>query len=147
MRRWTRIATGGVAIVAGAALVVVAEAIEALAEEGESSAPGVVLGLGIAAIVVGAATFAWSWARYLALAILATVFWLAFSGELADDVVYEAITGVGFVLLGLLSLIGHRGARGRHGAPLAKAEAPAPPARSEGPSTRGAEPGGPAPRS
>jgi hypothetical protein len=144
VRRWTRIATGGVAIVAGAALVVVAEAIEALAEEGESSAPGV--GLGIAAIVVGAATFAWSWARYLALAILATVFWLAFSGELADDVVYEAIAGVGFVLLGLLSLIGHRSARGTRGAPPATAEAPAPPARSGGPSTPGAEPDGPAPR-
>jgi hypothetical protein len=111
VRTWTRVATGGVAILAGTALVLAALAVEALAEDGEASAPGVVLGLGIAAAAAGFATLVRPWARYLALAILAAVFSLAYSGELADDVVYEAIAGVGFVLLGALSLIGHRGAR------------------------------------
>ncbi|SRR5581483_11659398 len=147
MRRWTRIATGGVAVAAGAALVLAALSIEALAEDGEASAPGVVLGLGIAAVVVGLATFVFSAGRYAALAILATVFSLAYTGELADDVVYEAIAGVGFVLLGLLSLIGHRGARGTRAARRASAGAPARPARSAAPSTPDAEPGGRAPRS
>jgi hypothetical protein len=88
-----------------------AEAVEGLGEEGEGSGPGVVLGLGIAAVVVGAATLFVPVARYGAVAILGTVFGVAYSGEIADDVLYESIAGVALLLLGLLALIGHRGAR------------------------------------
>jgi hypothetical protein len=145
VRRWARIATAGVAVLAGATLVLAAVTIEALGEEGDPGAPGVVLGLGIATIVVGAATLLFPWARYVALALLGTAFWLAYSGELADDSVYEAVAGVSFVLLGLLSLIG---ARGRRAGPRASSGGGASPgAPSEGPSTAGGEPDGRAPRS
>jgi hypothetical protein len=123
VKRWARIATAGVAVLAGAALVLAALTIEALAEGGESSAPGVVLGLGAAAILFGAATVVVPWARYGALAVLGAVFVLAYSGELADDVVYEAIAGVALVLLGTLALIGHRGAPGSRAARRASAGA------------------------
>ena len=145
MRRWARIATAGVAVLAGATLVLAAVSIEALGEQGEPGAPGVVLGLGIATIVASVATVFFAWARYVALALLGTAFGLAYSGELADDSVYEAIAGVSFVLLGLLSLIG---ARGRRAGPRASpGGAASPDAASGGPSTADGEPGGRAPLS
>jgi hypothetical protein len=148
VRRWARIATAGVAVLAGATLVLAAVTVEALAEGGESSAPGVVLGLGAAAIVFGAVTVVVPWARYGALAVLGTVFGLAYSGELADDVVYETIAGVALVLLGALALIGHRGAAGSRAARRASEGATvSPDAPSAESSTQGAERDGQAPRS
>jgi hypothetical protein len=148
VRRWARVATAGVAVLAGAALVLSALTIEALAEDGDPSAPGVVLGLGVAAILFGAATVVVLWARYGALAALGTVFVLAYSGELADDVVYETIAGVALVLLGALALIGHRGAGGSRAARRAsEGAAVSPDAPSAESSTQDAEQDGRAPRS
>jgi hypothetical protein len=148
VRRWARILSAAVAVLAGAALLLAAVSIEAVAEDGEPGAPGLVLALGIATVLLGAATVMAPWARYGALAVLGAVFGLAYSGDLADDVVYEAIAGVALVLLGTLALIGHRGAEGSPGARRASAEgAGRPDAPSGGPSTQDAEPDGRAPGS
>ena len=118
---------------------------EGLGEEGDSGAPAVIIALGIAAIVTGAVTAFVAAARYAVIAIFATVFLLAYSGEVADDSVYMTISGVALVLLGLLSITG---GRRRRPVPSASAGGEASPdARSEGPSTPGAEPDDPAPRS
>ncbi len=118
---------------------------EGLGEEGDSGAPAVIVALGIAAIVAGAVTAFVAAARYVAIAILATVFVLAYSGEVADDVVYETIAGVGLVLLGLISITGGRRRRPARSASAASGVPPDAP--SEAPSTPGAEPDVRAPRS
>jgi hypothetical protein len=138
VRTWARIATGGVAVLAGAALLLAAWLAEGLAESGDPGAPAVIVALGIAAVASGIATAFVAEARYAAIAILGAVFVLAFSGEVADDVVYETIAGVALVLLGLLSIIGGRGRRGARpasGAGEASRNAP-----SGEPSTPGGEP-------
>jgi MYXO-CTERM domain-containing protein len=105
----------------------------------------VIIVLGIATMVAGATTAYVAAARYSAIAILATVFVLAYSGEVADDGIYVTIAGVALVLLGLLSITG---GRRRRPAPSASAGGEASPgAPSEAPSTPGAEPDGRAPRS
>jgi hypothetical protein len=145
MRRWARIATAGVAVLAGAIIVVVPEWFDAIGEADDGGPSGLAAGLGYAAIAAGAATFVFAAARYAAVAVLATLFVLAFSGEVADDTFYGGVAGVGLVLIGLLSLIG---GRGRRGAPRASAaDAASRDAPSGGPSTPDEEPGGRAPRS
>jgi hypothetical protein len=145
MRRWARFATAGVAVLAGTTMFLAAVVSEGLGEEGDSGAPAVIIALGIAAIVTGAVTAFVAAARYAVIAIFATVFVLAYSGEVADDSVYMTISGVALVLLGLLSITG---GRRRRPVPSASAGGEASPdARSEGPSTPGAEPDDPAPRS
>jgi hypothetical protein len=145
MRRWARFATAGVAVLAGTTMFLAAVVSEGLGEEGDSGAPGVIIALGIAAIVAGVVTAFVAAARYAVIAIFATVFLLAYSGEVADDSVYMTISGVALVLLGLISITG---GRRRRPAPSASAEGGASPdARSEAPSTPGAERDDPAPRS
>jgi hypothetical protein len=145
MRRWARIATAGVAVLAGAALLLAAWIAEGFAENGDSGAPGVDVGLAVAVITAGAVTVVAAQARYAAMALLGAVFGLAYSGEIADDVVYETIAGVSLVLLGLISI---KGARGRRGAPRASAAGAVPrDAPSGEPSTRGGGPDDPAPPS
>jgi hypothetical protein len=145
MRRWARFATAGVAVLAGTTMFLAAVVSEGLGEEGDSGAPAVIIALGIAAIVTGAVTAFVAAARYAVIAIFATVFVLAYSGEVADDSVYMTISGVALVLLGLLSITG---GRRRRPVPSASAGGEASPdARSEAPSTPGAEPDDPAPRS
>ncbi len=145
MRRWARFATAGVAVLAGATMFLAAVVSEGLGEEGDSGAPGVIIALGIAAIVAGAVTAFVAAARYAVIAIFATVFLLAYSGEVADDSVYMTISGVALVLLGLISITG---GRRRRPVPSASAGGEASPdARSEAPSTPGAEPDDPAPPS
>jgi hypothetical protein len=118
---------------------------EGLGEEGDSGAPAVIIALGIATIVAGAATAFAAAARYAAIAILAAIFLLAYSGEVADDSVYMAIAGAALVLLGLLSVTGTRGRRAARRASGAGAESRNAP--SGEPSTADAEPGGRSPRS
>ena len=145
MRRWARFATAGVAVLAGTTMFLAAVVSEGLGEEGDSGAPGVIIALGIAAIVAGVVTAFVAAARYAVIAIFATVFLLAYSGEVADDSVYMTISGVALVLLGLLSITG---GRRRRPAPSASAEGGASPdAPSEAPSRPGAEPGDRAPQS
>jgi hypothetical protein len=133
---------------AGALLVVVGPALDAIGEEGDAGTPRTAIGLGIGVLVAGVVTLFFAWARYAALGILTALFFLAYSGELADDVLYEGIAGIAFVLIGLLSLIGHRGGRGRRGAPRASgADAASRGAPSGEPSTPGEEQGGRAPPS
>jgi hypothetical protein len=133
---------------AGALLVIVGPFFDAIGEEGDAGTPGTVIGLGIGALAAGVVTLFRAEARYAALGILAALFFLAYSGELADDVLYEGIAGVAFVLIGLLSLIGHRGGRGRRGVPRASgADAASRDAPSGEPSTPAEEPGGRAPPS
>ena len=118
---------------------------EGLGEEGDTGAPTVIIVLGIATMVAGAATAFVAAGRYAAIAILATVFVLAYSGEVADDGVYMTIAGAVLVLLGLLSITG---GRRRRPAPSASAGGGASPgAPSEAQSTPGAEPNGRVPRS
>src|SRR5436305_5804544 len=89
-----------------------------------------IVALGFAAVAAGVVTAARAEARYVAIAILGTVFGLAYFGEAADDGVYETIAGVSLVPLVLLSLIGARGRRaGRRasgGAPVHRAPSAAP---------------------
>jgi len=145
MRRWARFATAGVAFLAGATMLLAAWVSEGLGEEGDSGAPAAIIVLGIATIVAGAATAFVAAARYAAIATLAAVFALAYSGEVADDSVYMTIAGAALVLLGLLSITG---GRRRRPAPSASAVGGASPGvPSEAPSTPGAEPDGRAPRS
>jgi len=118
---------------------------EGLGEQGDPGAPAVIVALGTATIVAGAVTAFVAAARYAAIALLATVFVLAYSGEVADDVVYETIAGVALVLLGLLSITGGR--RRRPAPSASAADGASPGAPSEAPSTPGAEPDDRAPRS
>jgi peptidoglycan/LPS O-acetylase OafA/YrhL len=145
MRRWARFATAGVAVVAGTMMLLAALVSEGLGEEGDPGAPAVIVALGTATIVAGAVTAFVAAARYAAIALLATVFVLAYSGEVADDVVYETIAGVALVLLGLLSITGGR--RRRPAPSASAADGASPGAPSEAPSTPGAEPDDRAPRS
>jgi hypothetical protein len=148
MRTWARIATAGVSIAAGALLAAVGPFFDAIGEEGDAGTTGVVTGIGIAVLATGAATFFLAGARYVTLALLAALFFLAYSGEVADDVLYELISGASFVLIGLLSLSGHRGGRGRRAGRAATPGAQASPgAPSAAPSTPAEGPDGRAPRS
>jgi hypothetical protein len=145
MRRWARIATGGVVVLAGAMIAVIPEWLDAIGEADDGSPPGLATGLGYALIAAGVVTLVFAWTRYVAVALLGTLFVLAFSGELADDTFYGGVAGITLVLIGLLSLIGGRGRRA--GPRASGAGAGSPDAPSAGPSTRDAEPGGPAPPS
>jgi hypothetical protein len=145
MRRWARIATAGVAVLAGAIIVVIPEWLDAVGEADDGSPSRLAAGLGYAAIAAGIATFVFAAARYVTVAVLATLFVLAFSGEVADDVFYGGVAGVCLVLIGLLSLIGGRGRRAARRASAADAASRGAP--SGGPSTRDAEPDGRAPPS
>ena len=135
-------------MLAGALLAVVGPFFDAVGEEGDSGTPGVVTGIGITVLVSGAVTFFLGWARYVTLGLLAALFFLAYSGDLADDVLYEMLAGGSFVLIGLLSLIGHRGARRtRSGRGASAAGEASPGARSEAPSAPAEGPDDRAPRS
>ena len=145
MRRWARFATAGVAVLAGAMIVLVPEWLDAVGEADDGSPSTLAAALGYATLAAGIAAFVFAAGRYVAIAVLATLFVLAFSGELADDAFYGGVAGAGLVLIGLLSLIGGRGKRAAPRASGADAESPDAP--SGEPSTPDAEPGGRAPRS
>jgi hypothetical protein len=126
-------------------IAVVPEALDAVGEADDTSPSGLATGLGYAVIAAGAATVVFAWARYVAVALLGTLFVLAFWGDLADDTFYGGVAGIALVLIGLLSLIG---GRGRRAAPRASgADAASPGAPSAEPSTPDAEPGARASRS
>jgi hypothetical protein len=111
VRTWARVVFGAVAALAGGLIALSAVAIEALAEEGDTTqGTGLMRALGIATIVLGLAAIVIPWADLGALAIIALVFLLAYGGETPNgDTVYMAIAGVALLLLGLVSLIGRRG--------------------------------------
>src|SRR3954470_16121984 len=105
MRRWARIATAGVSVVAGVLVAAVPHWLDAVGEYDETSPSGVATALGIAVIAAGALTLFVARRRYLVIALLGTLFLLAFWGDLADDTFYGGVAGVTLVLIGLLSLI------------------------------------------
>ena len=148
MRRWARVATAGISVLAGVLIAAVPHWLDAVGEADGSHPSTLAAALGIAVIAAGALTGYVAHGRYLVTALLGTLFVLAFWGNLADDTYYGGVAGIALVLVGLLSLIGHRGARDRLSAPTASAEARASQdAPSGAPSTPAAEPGDRAPQS
>ena len=148
MRRWARVATAGVSVLAGVLVAAVPHWLDAVGEADDGHPSTTATVLGIAVIAAGALTLFVAHGRYLVIALLGALFVLAFSGDLADDTFYGGVAGITLVLIGLLSLIGNRGARHTRAAPAASAAGAAPPAaRSEAPSTPGVEPDDPAPPS
>ena len=120
MRRWARVATAGVSVVAGVLIAAVPHWLDAVGEADDGHPSTLATALGIAVIAAGALTAFVAHGRYLVIALLGTLFVLAFWGNLADDTYYGGIAGITLVLIGLLSLIGNRGARRR----LAQPQAP-----------------------
>jgi hypothetical protein len=150
VRRWARIVFGLLAALAGGLIVFTAIVVDALAEEGDTTqGTGLMIGLGSAIVVLGLAATAIPWADLGALLIIALVFLLAYGGEAPNgDSLYMAIAGVALLLLGPVSISGHRGAGGTRGARRASAAAAASrDAPSEAPSGQDAEPDGRAPPS
>jgi hypothetical protein len=148
MRRWARVATAGISVLAGVLIAAVPHWLDAVGEADGSHPSTLAAALGIAVIAAGALTAFVAHGRYLVIALLGTLFVLAFWGSLADDTYYGGVAGIALVLLGSLSLIGHRGARRTRGAPAASAAAAASPdARSGAPSTPAGAPDDPAPPS
>src|SRR4051812_31574137 len=131
-----------VAVLAGTLLVLTGLMVKALAENDSSAeGAGLMIGLGIAAVVFGSATVAFAWAGLGAAAVLAVAFYWAYSGRTADaDTLYEAFAGVALLLLGALALVRSRGGQDTAEDLRASAGAPAPPAPNGAPSTPGAEP-------
>jgi hypothetical protein len=125
-----------IAIAAGAGIVLVAWATEALAESGDDPQDTtLIVVLGFATIAFGVATCFTAWAALGAAGLIASVFLLAYSGEIPDDVAYEFVTGPALLLVGAVALVSRRSGRGTRAAPRASAEAPAPPVPTEAPST------------
>ena len=149
MRRWARIATAGISVLAGVLIAAVPHWLDAVGEADDGHPSTLATALGIAVIAAGALTAFVAHGRYLVIALLGTLFVLAFWGNLADDTYYGGVAGIALVLVGLLSLIGHRGARRRLLQPQApvRQAAASPDARSGAPSTPAAAPDDPAPRS
>jgi len=148
MRRWARIATAGVSVLAGVLVAAVPHWADAVGEADDTHPSALATALGIAVIAAGALTTLVAQGRYLVIALLGTLFVLAFWGNVADDTYYGGVAGITLVLVGLLSLIGHRRARGKLAAqgasPEARVSRDAP---SGAPSTPASEPGDRAPRS
>jgi hypothetical protein len=140
VRRWARYSLAAIAVAAGAGIVLVAWAAEALAEDGDDPQDTTLLVvLGLATIAFGVATCFTAWAALGAAGMLASVFLLAYSGEIPDDVAYEFVTGPALLLFGAVAFVSRRGGRGTRAAPRASAEAPTPPVPSEAPSAAGEE--------
>ena len=141
MRRWARIATAGVSVLAGVLVAAVPQWLDALGEADDGSPSTTATALGIAVIAAGALTALVAHARYLVIALLGALFVIAFWGDLADDAYYGGVAGITLVLIGLLSLVGNRGVRRTRATPAASAAgAASPAARSEAPSTRAEAP-------
>ena len=145
MRRWARIATAGVSVLAGLLVAAVPQWLDAVGEADDGNPSTTATALGIAVIAAGALTALVAPARYLVIALLGALFVLAFSGDLADDAYYGGVAGITLVLIGLLSLVGNGGVRRTRATPAASAAgAASPTARSEAPSTRAEAPDDPA---
>ena len=148
MRRWARIATAGVSVLAGVLVAAVPHWLDAVGEADDGHPSTLATALGIALIAAGVLTAFVAGGYYLVFGILVVLFAVAFWGDVADDTYYGGVAGITLVLIGLLSLVGRRGARGRPAARGASAEARASPgARSEAPSRPGEGPVDRAPRS